>query len=210
MRTGLAELLAGERPILADGSMGPTGAILAPLGELSFAAARAAFAEQVAALAEGGVDAFWIETMYDLEEVRAAVEAAREAAPELPIVTTMTFDTAGHTMMGTSPDVAADALQDMGVFALGGNCGNGPAEIERALSGMRPKERDPFIVAKSNAGVPHLEGSATVYDATPEDMAKHVQTARALGAQIIGGCCGNTPNHIRAMAVALGIEALGR
>jgi 5-methyltetrahydrofolate--homocysteine methyltransferase len=141
--------------------------------------------------------------MYDLEEVRAAVEACRTAEPDLPIIATMTFDTAGHTMMGVSPNAAAAALQEMGVYALGGNCGNGPAEIEGALQSMRAAEREIFITAKSNAGVPHLVGGVPVYDATPEHMAAHVLRAKELGAQIIGACCGSTPDHIRAMAAAL-------
>lgn len=194
---------AAATPVVVAGSIGPTGGILAPLGELSFEAARAAFLEQARALAEGGVDVFWIETMYDLDEVRAAVEACREAAPELPIIATMTFDSAGHTMMGVSPQAAVQALQDLQVHALGGNCGNGPAEIEAALSAMRSADPHTVVIAKSNAGVPHLEAGVPVYDSTPEHMAAHALRARELGAGIIGGCCGSSPDHIRAMAAAL-------
>ena len=179
---------------------------MVPLGELTFEAARAAFLEQAAALVEGGVDAFWIETMYDLEEVRAAVEACRTIAPDLPIVATMTFDTAGRTMMGVAPDSALAALHEMGVFALGGNCGNGPAEIEGALQSMQAADQEVLITAKSNAGMPHLIDGVPVYDATPEDMAVHALRAKELGAQIIGACCGSTPEHIRAMAEALQME----
>jgi 5-methyltetrahydrofolate--homocysteine methyltransferase len=197
------EANAAPHPVAVAGSLGPTGGILAPLGDLTIESARAAFLEQASALAEGGVDAFWIETMYDLEEVKAAVEACLAADPDLPVVATMTFDTAGRTMMGVAPDHAVAALQEMGVYALGGNCGNGPEEIEGVLESMRHAEPQVLVTAKSNAGVPHLVGGVPIYDATPEHMAAHAQRAKAAGARIIGACCGSTPDHIRAMADAL-------
>ncbi|MCZ7545024.1 MAG: homocysteine S-methyltransferase family protein [Anaerolineae bacterium] len=110
---------AADRPVVVAGSIGPTGAMLEPYGTLSFADAQAAFAEQAAALADGGVDVFWVETMSDLEEARAAVEGCREAAPDVPVVATMTFDTGGRTMMGTTPEQALEALSGMGAAALG-------------------------------------------------------------------------------------------
>lgn len=198
-----AEADAAPRLVVVAGDIGPTGSILAPLGELSFEDAKSAFLEQANALVEGGIDLFWIETMYDLEEARAAVEASRSAAPDLPIIATMTFDTAGHTMMGVSPERAVSALQELGVEALGGNCGNGPGEIEGVLRSMQAPEQDVRIASKSNAGIPHLVGGEAVYDATPDLMAEHAIQARNLGAQIIGACCGSTPEHIRAMAAAL-------
>lgn len=197
---------AAAQPVVVAGSIGPTGGMLAPLGELTSEVARTVFIEQAGALAEGGVDVFWIETMYDLGEVRIAVDACREAAPELPIVATMTFDSAGHTMMGVSPAAAVEALQELNVDALGGNCGNGLAEIEAALSSMRSAKPHTTVIAKSNAGVPHLQGGVPVYDATPEHMAAHALRAKELGVTIFGGCCGSSPEHIRAMAVALGIN----
>ncbi|MFQ5944491.1 MAG: betaine--homocysteine S-methyltransferase [Anaerolineales bacterium] len=198
-----AEADAAAHPVLVAGSMGPTGSILEPLGELSFVDAVSAFQEQGSALVEGGIDVFWIETMFDLEEARAAVEACRTASAELPIFATMTFDTAGHTMMGVSPEDAVSALQKLGVQALGGNCGNGPGEIEGVLQSMQAQEPTAAIASKSNAGIPHLADGKAVYDATPEHMAEHAILARQLGAQIIGACCGSTPDHIRAMAAAL-------
>lgn len=198
-----SEAKAADHAVAVAGSIGPTGGILVPHGELRYADARAVFLEQATALAQGGVDAFWIETMYDLQEVRAAVEACRQAAPDLPIVATMTFDSAGHTMMGVSPEAAVAALQELGVFGLGGNCGNGPAEIEGALHSMQSVEREVLIIAKSNAGVPQLIGGVPVYDSTPEHMAAHAIRAKQLGARIIGACCGSTPDHIRAMAEAI-------
>lgn len=190
-------------PVAVAGSIGPTGGFLEPLGDLSFDRLREAFREQASALAEGGVDVFWIETMYDLEEVRGAVEACRMADPDLAIVATMTFDTAGRTMMGVAPEHAAEALQELGVIALGGNCGNGPGEIEGALHAMQGANPKVGVIAKSNAGIPHLADGLPVYDASPEQMAAHARRAQELGARIIGACCGSTPAHIRAMAKVL-------
>jgi 5-methyltetrahydrofolate--homocysteine methyltransferase len=189
--------------VVVAGSMGPVGAFLAPLGPLTPDEAREAFAIQASALAAGGVDVLWIETMADLGEVTAAVEGARRAAPHLPIVATMTFDSHGRTMMGTWPRDAADAIASLGVAAAGANCGTGPAEIETAIESMHAASPVTVLVAKGNAGVPRFVGTGTVYDMTPEMGAAHARRARALGATIIGGCCGTTPAHIRAMAEAL-------
>ncbi len=198
-----AEADAADRPVVVGGSIGPTGEMLEPYGALTVEDAKAAFAEQAGALAEGGVDAFWIETMSDLEEVRAAVQGCREAAPEMPLVATMTFDTGGRTMMGVTPEKALETLGGFGALALGGNCGNGPDEIEAVISKMHAANPNVVLIAKANAGKPRLEGGVTVFDATPEVMAGYAVKMRDLGATIIGGCCGNTPAHIRAMARAL-------
>ena len=199
---GLAREEAGRGAVVA-GSIGPLGAFLAPLGLLTPEEACEAFAVQTAALAAGGVDVLWIETMADLAEVTAAVEGAHRAAPDLPIVTTMTFDSHGRTMMGTWPADAIAVLRDLGAAAAGANCGTGPAEIETAIAAMRPAVPGIPLVAKGNAGVPRFVGTGTVYDMTPEIGAAHARRARELGATIIGGCCGTTPAHIRAMAEAL-------
>lgn len=198
-----AEADAASRLVVVGGSMGPTGQMLAPLGTLAFEDAAAAFEEQARALVAGGVDVLWIETMSDLEEVRAAVEGARKAAPDMPIVATMTFDTKGRTMMGVTPERALEALRAFGVLALGGNCGNGPDEIEGVIEKMHAAGEGVTLIAKANAGLPHMEGGIAVYDATPEDMAAYAARVRTLGAQIIGACCGSTPDHIRAIAGAL-------
>jgi 5-methyltetrahydrofolate--homocysteine methyltransferase len=183
--------------------MGPTGELFEPMGNLTYAAAVDGFAAQAAALAAGGVDVLWIETMSDLQEVRAAVEGARRGAPHLPVAATMTFDTRGFTMMGVSPGQAVDALAGLGLAAAGGNCGNGPAEIEGVIHGMRAARVDIPLVAKSNAGMPRIVDGTAVYDGTPPVMAEYARRVRALGATIIGACCGSTPTHIRAMAEAL-------
>jgi 5-methyltetrahydrofolate--homocysteine methyltransferase len=119
----------------------------------------------------------------------------------------MTFDTAGHTMMGISPEAAAEALAELGAIAVGGNCGNGPEEIHSVIRRMRSNRPDLVLTAKSNAGVPHLVDGSATYDATPEHMAEYALQAVHEGAQIIGGCCGSTPAHVRMMAEALQREA---
>ena len=201
---GIARRAADAAPhkVLVAGSIGPTGELLEPLGAMSFDEAKAAFAEQAAALAEGGVDLLWVETMSDLEEVRAAVEGAREAT-DLPVAATMTFDTNRHTMMGVSPEQAVQALGKMGLVALGANCGNGPDEIEEVIARMRAQNPDVLLIAKANAGIPHFTGDELVYDGTPALMGEYARHVRDLGANLVGGCCGNTPEHIAHMAEAL-------
>lgn len=198
----LARAEAGERACVA-GSIGPSGELFEPMGALTYAAAVEGFAAQAAGLAAGGVDALWVETMSDLNEVRAAVEGARRAAPGLPIVATMTFDTRGFTMMGVSPAEAIGALAELGLAAIGGNCGNGPDEIEAVVYAMHQARPDLPIVAKSNAGMPEVVDGRTVYGGTPEVMALCARRLRAFGATGIGACCGSTPAHIAAMASAL-------
>jgi len=185
-------------PVVVGGSMGPTGQMLVPMGTLAFEDAVAVFQEQALALAKGGVDVFWVETMSDLEEVRAAVEGCRKAMPDMPIVTTMTFDTHGRTMMGTTPEQAVQTMLHYGVLALGANCGNGPDELEAAVEKMRAMEPAVPLVAKANAGAPRMEGDRTVYDATPVIMGEYARRVQRLGATIIGACCGSTPDHVRA------------
>ncbi len=201
-RNARAEADAAPRLVAVGGSIGPSGEILVPLGELSFEDAKAGFAEQAAALTEGGVDVLWIETMSDLNEVRAAAEGAR-AASGLPLVITMTFDTNGHTMMGVSPVEALLAIAEYNPIALGGNCGNGPGEIEGVIQAMYAVGLNIPLIAKSNAGMPVLVDGHAHYNASPEVMAEYAVRVRNFGATIIGGCCGNSVDHVRAMAQAL-------
>jgi 5-methyltetrahydrofolate--homocysteine methyltransferase len=198
----LARAEAGETAVVA-GSIGPSGELFEPMGTLTYDVAVAGFAAQAAGLAAGGVDLLWVETMSDLREVQAAVEGARAGAPQLPVVATMTFDTRGFTMMGVSPAEAVAALTALGLPAAGGNCGNGPAEIEGVIHGMRQANAALPLIAKSNAGMPELIDGRSVYSGTPEIMATYARRVRALGADIIGACCGSTPAHIAAMAHAL-------
>lgn len=203
----VAREVAGDRVAVA-GSMGPTGELLEPLGTLTFEEAKEAFAEQAAALAEGGVDFILIETMSALEEVQAAIEGVRAAVGDaLPIAVTMTFDTRGHTMMGVSPVQALRAIYGWGVRYIGSNCGNGPEETIAAMAQMAEhKPDDVILIAQSNAGVPRWKtGGEIVYDGTPEVMAEYARRVRELGVRYIGACCGSTPDHIRAMARALGL-----
>ncbi|MEW5718273.1 MAG: homocysteine S-methyltransferase family protein [Chloroflexota bacterium] len=199
-----AEAQAAGVDALVAGDIGPSGELLAPMGALAFDDAVAGFAEQARALIDGGVDAIWIETMSDLEEVRAVFEGVRRVSKDIPILATMTFDTRGRTMMGVKPERAARALLDWGAVAIGGNCGNGPEEILAVIQKMRAVAPNAILIAKSNAGKPEMVDGKTVFPATPEVMAQSARALRDAGARIIGGCCGTTPAHIRAMAEAVG------
>lgn len=189
-------------PVVVAGSMGPSGELLDPLGTLTFEEAREAFAEQARGLAAGGVDVFWVETMSDIDEVRAAVAGARSAS-DLPIVATMSFDTHGRTMMGVTPQKAAEALDELDLLAMGANCGNNLADTLAAVQAMHQAFPEAVIVAKANAGIPHFENGQLVYDGTPEVMARYALQARDAGARLIGACCGSTAAHVQAMATAL-------
>jgi len=192
------------RPVVVAGSMGPTGDLFAPLGPLSMDDAVAAFAEQARALAEGGADVLWIETISSAEEMSAAVAGAGTTG--LPIICTLSFDTNGRTMMGITPAQVAGLAESVQPKPLGygGNCGIGPAELLVALAKMREAAGpDPILVAKSNCGVPEWRDGAVVYQGTPELMADYARAAVDLGARIVGGCCGTTPEHIGAMRAAL-------
>ena len=196
----LAREAAGDR--LVAGSMGPTGELMEPLGLLTAEGARASFAEQAKALAAGGVDFALIETMSALEEVHAAIDGAREAG--LPIAVTMTFDTNFHTMMGIKPAKAVETIAGWGVKVIGANCGNGPAEIERIMSEMAGARPDGVVLmAKSNAGMPRWKDDRITYGGTPEIMADYARRMAGLGVNVIGACCGSTPEHVGAMREAI-------
>jgi methionine synthase I (cobalamin-dependent) len=197
-----AEADAVPRPVAVAGSIGPSGELFEPMGLLSFGLARDGFAQQAAALVAGGVDALWTETMSDLQEVQAAVMGARDVT-DLPIITTLTFDTNGRTMMSIGPVQALQAMHALGATALGGNCGNGPAEIETVIEAMHTADPGAVLVAKANAGIPEYIDGDLCYSGTPEVMARYALRVYDLGAKIIGGCCGTTPQHLRAMAEAL-------
>jgi 5-methyltetrahydrofolate--homocysteine methyltransferase len=190
---------AGGQALVA-GDIGPSGEIMAPIGTLEEAEAVDVFAEQAAALVAGGVDLIWIETMSDLGEMKAAIDGVRRVAPEIPLVTTMTFDTRGHTMMGVSPERAAKAMLSWGADAVGGNCGNGPDELIPVIEKMRAVAPEARLVAKSNAGMPELVDMRAVYRSDPADFADEVARMRAAGATIVGGCCGTTPAHLAAIS----------
>jgi 5-methyltetrahydrofolate--homocysteine methyltransferase len=194
---------AAEGQALVLGDMGPTGELLKPVGPLEYAQAVEAFAEQAAALAEGGVAALLIETMSDLKEALAAVEGARSAT-SLPVLVTFSFDTHGRTMMGLKPAQAAKDIWALGVAAVGANCGRTLSETLTAIQAMRQAVPEATLMAKPNAGLPRVEGeNELVYDVTPAEMADYALKFSAEGVKIFGGCCGSTPAHIRAVAQAL-------
>ncbi len=191
---------SGKRAIVA-GSIGPTGELFEPLGKLTHSAAVAGFTEQAEALAEGGVDVLWIETMSSNEEVAAAIEAVKPTG--LLICATMTFDTASRSMMGVMPADFADFATAAGANFIGANCGIGPAELLHSVSGILAQSGDVPVVAKGNCGIPAYVEGAIHYHGTPELMADYALFARDMGAKIIGGCCGTSPAHVAAMTAAL-------
>jgi 5-methyltetrahydrofolate--homocysteine methyltransferase len=207
---GLARTEAdrADRIVLVGGSMGPTGEILEPLGPLSAAEARESFAEQAAALARGGADILWIETMSSTEETEAAIEGARSTG--LPIVTTLSFDTNGRTMMGITPAELARLSRKHRLAACGSNCGVGAAELVASIVNLAAAA-DPaaILVAKANCGIPQYVDGAIRFNGTPELMAEYARAALDAGARIIGGCCGTTPEHLRAMRQTLETHVRG-
>jgi 5-methyltetrahydrofolate--homocysteine methyltransferase len=198
----LAREVAGES-VLVVGDIGPTGEMLAPLGTLTYEEIVPVFAEQARALAEGGVDGILIETMSDLNEMRAAIEGVRKVT-DLPLLATMSFDTKGRTMMGVKPEDAAAMLIELEVTVMGVNCGRTLSENLTAVQAFREVAPDAWLMAKPNAGLPHTEKGDLVYDVTPEVMADYAQRfVDDVGVKIIGGCCGSTPDHIRAVVEAV-------
>ena len=184
---------AGARYVAAD--IGPTGALLRPLGTLSFDEAYDLFAEEARAAARAGADLFIVETMTDLAEAKAAYLACRENA-DLPVIVTMTFGEDGRTFLGTSPEVAAVTFDALGADAVGINCSLGPTELLPLAKRMRAVTAKPLLV-QANAGLPHVEGDATVYDIGPEAYADAVRALVDAGVDLVGGCCGTTPAYIR-------------
>jgi 5-methyltetrahydrofolate--homocysteine methyltransferase len=183
--------------------MGPTGEIFQPVGTLATEDGASAFAEQAAALKEGGADVLWIETMSSEEELRAAVEGASSAG--LPIVTTMSFDTNGRTMMGITPAAFAELTKSLAAkpAAIGANCGVGASELVATILGITAARPESIVVAKGNCGIPQYVDGHIHYDGTPELMADYARIVLDAGARIIGGCCGTSPEHLAAMRAAL-------
>lgn len=195
------------RPVLVAGSVGPTGRTLEPYGTFPKVRAREAFSEQIGALLEGGVDLLIIETMGDLNEMDAAVEAAREAS-DLPIVALMTFAEDGRTLSGATPQQVVEHLTSLEVDVIGANCSVGPqrllavvSRMNREVSGMDGQK--PWIAAIPNAGWPSRVGARLVYRSTPEYFSQFADDAINAGARLIGGCCGTTPEHSASMRKAI-------
>src|SRR5580692_12946319 len=207
-RISRAEADRSGREVLVGGSMGPTGEILEPLGPLSLDAAREAFAEQALALARGGADLIWIETMSSVEETEAAVGGARETG--LPVVATLSFDTNGRTMMGITPHELAGLHRKHHLAACGSNCGTGPSELVATIVNLAAASDSPAVlVAKSNCGIPQYVDGAIRFDGSPELMAVYAGLALDAGARIIGGCCGTSPEHLKRMRQALEAHVRG-
>jgi methionine synthase / methylenetetrahydrofolate reductase(NADPH) len=192
------------------GSVGPLGVRLEPLGKTGLDEARVAFAEQIRALADAGIDLLTIETMPALDEAHEALYAALETAPHLPVLVMVTVDDDSNCLDGSSPKHAAVLLTEWGASAIGVNCSTGPATVLTALEAMRGATTLP-LAAMPNAGMPRAVEGRNIYLCSPEYMASFARKAIAAGAQIVGGCCGTTPNHTRAMRSAMrAIDAQAR
>ena len=198
----------GTRAYVA-GAVGSLGLRLEPLGKTSLEEARASFAEQIAALAEGGVDLLILETMMSVDEAEQAVLAAREVAPYLKVVALFTVDEEANCLDGTSPEIAAQRMTAIGADAVGCNCSTGPATVLTGVERMRAVTTLP-IVAMPNAGMPRNVEGRNIYLTSPEYMGSFARKFVRAGASWVGGCCGTTPAHIRAMRSALrAMEAQG-
>lgn len=194
---------AAPRPVVVAGSVGPTGELFAPLGALTDSDALEVFTEQITGLVAGGADVAWIETMSAPEEIRAAARAA--IAVGIPYTATGSFDTAGRTMMGLHPSGFADVFADLDPqpLAFGANCGVGASDILVTLLAMGETSGERRLISKGNCGVPQFHGAEIVYSGSPTLMADYARLAADGGAAIVGGCCGTSPEHLRAMREAI-------
>jgi len=184
------------------GSVGPLGVRIEPLGKMSFEEARAAFREQIAALAEGGVDLLMLETFGYLEELHQAILAARDVNPRIPVVAQVTIDEEGNCLDGSTPEVFTRRLEEWGADVIGCNCSVGPVAMLDAVEAMRAVTSLP-LSAQPNAGIPRSVEGRNIYLCSPEYMASYARKFVAAGVRVVGGCCGTTPDHIRVMKSAL-------
>ncbi|MCJ7550016.1 MAG: bifunctional homocysteine S-methyltransferase/methylenetetrahydrofolate reductase, partial [Anaerolineae bacterium] len=195
-------VLASFREVLVAGDVGPLGVRLVPYGRVQKAQARAAFAEQVEALADAGADLIVIETLTDLQETLAALQAAKEVC-ELPVVASMTFTRDDRTLLGDAPQAVARRLWQAGVEMIGVNCSGGPDQLLRIVHQMHTAVPEAYLWVKPNAGWPEQVGGRIRYPAPPDYFGDHVWAFHEGGVCIVGGCCGTTPDHIRAMRAAI-------
>lgn len=180
-------------------SIGPTGLFIEPVGDVTAGEMESIFREQIEAVVEEGVDLICVETMSDLEEITAALRAARSVC-DLPVITTLTFEPGQNglrTMMGVTPVEAIRELVTAGADVVGSNCGRGIDEVIEVIREMRSADQDVPLAAKPNAGLPDLVEGRAVYRTSPEEMAPRIETMIEAGASLIGGCCGTTPEHLR-------------
>ena len=191
-----------ERRVIVAGAMGPTGEMIEPHGLMTPKDAADAFKAQAEGLAEGGVDVLWLETMYAMEELEAAMEAVKDIG--LPVCATMSFDTAGKTMMGITPSNLAKRSKDLNLSGFGANCGIGAPDLLATINDIS-KNVDPgtVVISKANCGIPEFVDGSIIYSGTEELMSQYVQIAMNSGAKIIGGCCGTSFDHVRAMRKAM-------
>ncbi len=194
---------ASGRTVVVAGSVGPTGDIFEPMGTMTHAVAVEMFHEQAEGLKEGGADVLWVETMSAPEEYRAAAEAALRA--DMPWCGTMSFDTAGRTMMGVTSAAMVALVEKLPnpPIAFGANCGVGASDLMRTVLGFVAQGTERPLIAKGNAGIPKYQEGHIHYDGTPDLMAEYAVLARDAGVRIIGGCCGTMPEHLKRMRSAL-------
>jgi methionine synthase / methylenetetrahydrofolate reductase (NADH) len=200
----VAREAAGDDRLIA-GAVGPLGVRLEPYGPTGVDEARASFAEQMAALREGGADCFILETFGDVDEIAQAILAARDVDPALPVIAQMTITTDGRTPFGATPEDVARRLDALGADIIGLNCSVGPQGILEAIERMAPVTRRK-LSAQPNAGMPRDVGGRSMYMASPEYMATYARHLVQAGARVVGGCCGTTPDHVR--AIVQGIRPL--
>jgi 5-methyltetrahydrofolate--homocysteine methyltransferase len=182
--------------------MGPTGMLMEPLGELTPAIAADAYAEQAAALSEGGVDVLLLETFFALDEALAAIEGVRRSSV-LPLVVSFSFDRGTRTMMGLSPTHVIEAIAPLEVAAIGANCGRSLGDMEQVVHEFAALNAGIPLWIKPNAGLPRMVGDIARYDMGPSEMAEYALRFVDAGAQVVGGCCGSSPEHVRAIATAV-------
>ena len=190
---------AADRPVVVAGSVGPTGELFEPMGKMTMDSAIAAFTTQMEGLRDGGADVIWIETMSAKEEIQAAAQAAINCG--MPYVFTASFDTAGKTMMGIAPGDIHGITAGLSEKprAVGSNCGVGASDLLLGTLAMTEADPEAVVVGKANCGIPTVLGKETIYSGTPELMYDYAQLAADAGVRIIGGCCGNAPEHVAAM-----------
>jgi len=193
---------ASFKDVLVAGDVGPLGVRLAPFGRVQVEQAKAVFTEQIAALCEAGVDLLVIETFGDLYEIREAVTAAREFC-DMPIVASTTFTRDDRTILGDTPAKVARALRAAGADVIGANCSGGPAQLFRILEQMKQAAPEALFIVKPNAGWPEQIGGRVMYSAGPDYFGEYAQSFTELGVNLIGGCCGTTPEHISQMKISL-------
>ncbi len=191
---------ASFREVLLAGDVGPLGVRIAPFGRVQLEEAREAFREQISALNEAGVDLIIIETMADFYEVREAILAARAVNPKLPVLASMTFTRDDRTLLGDTPEKIAQQIHAAGADVIGINCSGGPLQMLRLLKKMKKAVPEGYFSVMPNAGWPEQQAGRIMYPAGAEYFGQYALSFWQAGATIIGGCCGTTPAHIRAMA----------